>query len=103
MDRIAKLREMLQASPNDSFLRHAMAMEYIKIGDDDAACDLLQALLQQDPGYVGSYYHLGKLMERKGNNDAAMQWYEEGMQQARSAGDQHAYGELRSAFEELTL
>jgi hypothetical protein len=59
--------------------------------------------LERDPGYVGSYYHLGKLMERKGDTDAAIKWYEMGMEEAKKTGENHAYGELRGAYEELTL
>ncbi len=103
MDRITKLKEFLEANPSDSFVQHALAMEYIKMGDDETAKNLLEQLLEREPGYVGSYYHLGKLMERKGNNDAAVKWYEKGMEEAKKAGENHAYGELRGAWEELTL
>lgn len=103
MDRIEKLRQFLQSNPADSFLQHALAMEHIKIGDDETAGSLLKELLERDPGYVGSYYHLGKLMERKGDTDAAIKWYEMGMEEAKNAGENHAYGELRGAWEELTF
>lgn len=103
MNRIEKLRQFLQANPADSFLQHALAMEHIKIGDDETAGRLLKELLERDPGYVGSYYHLGKLMERKGDTDAAIKWYEKGMEEAKKAGENHAYGELRGAYEELTF
>lgn len=103
MERIEKLRQFLQTNPADSFLQHALAMEYIKIGDDETAGRLLEELLDREPGYVGSYYHLGKLLERKGDIDAAIKWYEKGMQEAKKVGENHAYGELRGAWEELTL
>ncbi|HEX6431316.1 MAG TPA: hypothetical protein VF008_26680, partial [Niastella sp.] len=60
-------------------------------------------ILTQDPGYIGSYYHLAKLLERTGDTNAAIQWYEKGMEVAKKAGDHHAFGELRSAYEELTF
>ena len=37
MNRIEKLLEYLQATPNDNFLRHALALEYIKVGNDNDA------------------------------------------------------------------
>lgn len=101
MDRISKLKEFLQANQGDNFLKHALALEFIKNGDDAAAQTLFEEILTQDPGYVGSYYHLAKLLERTGNTEAAIQWYEKGMEAAGKAGDQHALGELRSAYEEL--
>ena len=103
MDRITKLKEFLQANPRDSFLKHALALEYIKIEDDKTARSIFEEILVQDPGYIGSYYHLAKLLERTGNTNAAIEWYEKGMEAAKKAGDNHAFGELRSAYEELTF
>lgn len=91
----------MQASPGDSFIQHALALEYIKLGDDATARSLFEELLNREPAYVGSYYHLGKLLERNSDNDAAIKWYEKGMEEARKAGEHHAYGELRGALEEL--
>ena len=101
MDRIEKLREFLRASPSDSFLQHALALEYIKAGDDSAARLLFEEILSRDPGYIGSYYHLAKLLERTNDQQAAITWYEKGMAAAKAAGDQHAYNELQMAYEDL--
>jgi tetratricopeptide (TPR) repeat protein len=103
MERIEQLRKFLLDSPNDSFLKHALALEHVKLGDDTSAKKLFEELLAAEPGYVGSYYHLGKLFERIGDNDKAIAWYEKGMQVAKEKGEQHAYGELRGALEELTF
>ena len=64
---------------------------------------LFEELLEAEPGYVGSYYHLGKLFERIGDNDKAIEWYQKGMEIAKEKGEQHALGELRGAWEELTF
>lgn len=101
MDRISKLIEYLAASPADSFLQHALALEYIKIGKDEKAEKLFENILNNDPGYIGSYYHLAKLLERAGNNEGAIQWYEKGMAAAKEAKDQHSYNELQAAYEDL--
>ncbi len=103
MERIEQLRKFLQESPNDSFLKHALALEHVKLGDDETARQLFEELLAANPGYVGSYYHLGKLFERMDDSEAAVAWYEKGMQVAKEKGKQHAYGELRGALEELTF
>lgn len=87
--------------PGDSFLRHALALEYIKLDNDKDARVLFEAILKDEPGYVGSYYHLGKLLERAGETSQAIEWYEKGMQQAKAANDQHAYNELQAAYEDL--
>lgn len=101
MDRIEKLKEFLLASPQDSFVQHALALEYIKLGQDAEARRLFEGILSRDPSYIGSYYHLAKLFERTGEQALAIAWYEKGMAAARAAGDNHAYGELKSAYEEL--
>ena len=101
MDRIEKLKEFLRMDPQDSFIRHALALEYIKAGDEAAARILLEQVLERDPAAVGSYYQLGKLLERAGETDLALRWYEKGMAAARTAGEKRAYNELRAAYDDL--
>lgn len=101
MDRIKKLKEYLDATPADSFLQHALALEYIKIGNDTEARKLFEDILTRDEKYVGSYYHLGKLLERTGETELAIKWYEKGMAAAREVGDNHSYNELQAAHEDL--
>ena len=103
MSRIQQLQELLQEVPQDSFLRHALALEYIKLGDDTAARQLFEALLADEPGYVGSYYHLAHLLERNGETQQAIDCFEKGMAVAKAQADQHAYNELRRGWEELMM
>lgn len=102
MNRIEKLREYLNESPNDSFLQHALALEHVKMGEDEKARALFESILQHDEDYVGSYYHLGKLLERTGDHEAALEIYQRGMKVADRLQDRHAGNELRSAWEELS-
>ena len=101
MDRLQRLRDMLAQQPTDSFLNHALALEEIKLGNDTEARSLFESLLQRDPAYVGSYYHLGKLLERQGDEGAALEVFERGMEAAKKLGDQHALNELRGAYDNL--
>lgn len=101
MNRIARIQEMLKENPSDLFLRHALALEWIKVGEDAQARLLFESILTDAPEYVGSYYHLAKLLERTGENEAAISWYEKGMAAAKEAKDQHAYNELQAAYEDL--
>lgn len=100
MHNIEKIKALLQQQPNDNFLQHALALEYIKIGDDISAQTLFENILQYDEKYVGSYYHLAKLLERQGHLQQAILWYEKGMIIAKQVGDQHAYNELQAALED---
>jgi tetratricopeptide (TPR) repeat protein len=101
MDRLARIMELLKATPGDSFLQHALALEYIKAGDDAKARQIFEAILLNDPGYVGSYYHLGKLLERTGETQKAIEWYEKGMAVAKGVNDKHSYNELKAVYENL--
>ncbi|TAD82007.1 MAG: hypothetical protein EAY75_16855 [Bacteroidetes bacterium] len=101
MERIHKLQTMLQQQPGDAFLQHALALELVKAGDDEAARQRFELLLQQQPDYLGSYYHLGKLLERQQQWQAALDTYTKGMAVAKAAGDRHSHAELEGAFEEL--
>jgi len=95
------LKEFLASDPNDSFIRHALAMEYLALGEEGTARTLLEEVLERDAGAVGSYYQLGKLLERAGETALALQWYEKGMAAARAAGERRAYNELQTAYDDL--
>src|SRR3954464_1576386 len=99
--RIEKLLEYMKVSGKDSFLQHALALEYIKIENDEEARKLFNEILLREPTYVGSYYHLAKLLERVGDFDKAIRIYKRGMEEAKKAGDTHSYNELQMALEDL--
>jgi Tfp pilus assembly protein PilF len=101
MEKIEKLKSFLMSSPEDPFLKHALALEYIKLGNDREARLLFLEILNRDPSYIGSYYHLAHLLERAGEREYAKSWYEKGMIAAKQVGDIHAYNELQAAYEDL--
>ena len=101
MNRIEKIIEMLQDQPKDSFLKHALALENIKIDKEDEAIIQFVELLNNEPDYVGSYYHLAKLYERNQQTDAAIEIYTKGMEVAKKLKDNHNLNELRSAYDNL--
>ena len=101
MDRILTLKSFLLDNPDDSFVKHALALEYIKKGDDNQARQVFENILEKDENYIGSYYHLCKLLERMDEKDEAKKWYELGLLKAKESGDNHAYNELLSAYEDF--
>lgn len=100
-ERIEKLKTFLAQSPNDCFLNHALALEYIKAGNDEDAKVLFEKNLGTDQDYIATYYHLGKLLERQNAQQQAIEIYERGMPAAKKAGDMHTYNELQNAYEDL--
>ena len=101
MSRIEKLLEFMKTNDKDSFLQHALALEYVKIGNDTEARKLFNEILKREPTYIGSYYHLGKLLQRVGDIERAIRVYERGMEEAKKAGDNHSYSELMMAKEDM--
>ncbi len=101
MDRTERLLDMLRQQPGDAFLQHALALEYIKQGAEDKAEVAFRAVLAADPGYVGSYYHLASLLVRKGQKEEALNVCETGLAACRKAGDDHAWRELNTIYEDL--
>lgn len=101
MNRIDKILEFLSQQPKDNFLRHALALEYIKLEALTKARDLFIEILTDSPDYIGSYYHLAKVLEKLDQRQEAIEWYEKGMEAAKLAKEDHAYRELQSAYEDL--
>ncbi len=100
-DRISKIHSFLKDNPKDCFLNHALALEYIKIGNDEEAKKHFLLNIETDVNYVATYYHLGKLLEREGLYKDALSIYEQGMEKAKLAKDMHTYNELQSAAEDI--
>jgi tetratricopeptide (TPR) repeat protein len=71
------------------------------VGKGESARELFEQLLERNPDYVGSYYHLGKLHERLGDESKAIAVYEKGMEVAKKLSDNHALSELRGAYDNL--
>src|SRR4051812_6114812 len=98
-ERIEKLKALLEQNSDDSFVQHALALEYVKLNRDEDARTLFESLLARDETYVGSYYHLAKLLERMNKKEEAIACYEKGLKMAKAAKDNHAYNELQAAYE----
>ena len=101
MSRIDQIRQFLQDSPNDSFLRYALAQELQKQGDIEAAKEAYLWLTENKPSYVATYYHLGKLLIALGEKETALAWFNLGIEHAKAAKELHALSELQSAKLEL--
>lgn len=101
MDRIEKLKSFLAKTPGDSFLKHALAMEYLSLGDLSTAENFLREVIDENPAYVGSYYQLGKILESKNDRVQAQDVYRRGLQEARQQADHHAASELSAALEDI--
>lgn len=101
--RIAKLKQLLQNDPTDSFTRYALALEYAGMGETADAVSMLEELLKRDPTYVPAYQQLGYFYERLGRRDDSIAIFKRGLEVAIQQGDLHARGEMQDALDELEL
>jgi len=101
MPKKEQIQALLQASPKDNFLRFALAKEYEKEGQDEQARQAYEGIVQDAPEYIGTYYHLGKALERLGETRKAFATYSFGMKMAKQLSETHAYNELAGARLEL--
>ncbi len=101
MTRKERIEAMLLENPKDAFLRFALAKEHEKEGADAGAREIYEQLVQDEPEYVGTYYHLGKTLERLNEQSEAWRIYSEGIRVTRRLGEKHAMSELAGARLEL--
>lgn len=101
MSRLQQLETFLQQNPNDSFLMYALALEHIKHFNDEKAYEMFSLLKSNNPKYVATYYHLGKLLERLKRFDDALETYLYGSKIALEQNDHHARNELMGAYNML--
>jgi tetratricopeptide (TPR) repeat protein len=99
--RIEQLQEFLMDDINDSFLKYALALEYVKVKENDTATDCFLKLIKEDKNYVPSYYQLGKLYESLNEVVKAMRIYKNGIEIAKNIKDAKTLLELQEAYNML--
>ena len=97
-DRLRQLQQMLERSPQDTFLLYGIAMEHKKLNDPATALEFFDRVTRLDPGYCYAYHQKGLVHELQGDMDAAKAAYREGIQAAIRKGDDHARGEIEAAL-----
>lgn len=101
--RLDQILQFLKESPDDSFLLFALAKEYEKVNDLNAALLTYEQLRTVDQEYIGLYFHLGALLEKLDRKLDALEVYDAGIEITRRLGDAHALGELRSVRMNLEI
>lgn len=101
--KIKTLALHLKKNPADSFSKFALALELLKINEVSKARLLFESVLEQDPNYLGVYYHLGKLYERIGLYQEALKSYSDGIKLAEKQESRRTLSELKEALEILKI
>ena len=94
MQRIAMLKEMLEADPNDAFALYGLAIESKVAGELEEACTLLQTLLTVDPKHLYGGYQLGEVLMALDRSPEARAVLETSKKKAAAQGDSKALREL---------
>lgn len=97
-ERLDKLSKMLEREPNDTFLIYGLALEHKKLGDHARSIELLDRVIQLDPGYCYAYHQKGLAFEATGDEESARSAYRAGIDAAKRKGDAHAQGEIEAAL-----
>jgi tetratricopeptide (TPR) repeat protein len=99
--RIAALKEILNASPNDAFARYALGLEYSGSGETDAALSEFQRLLASHPDYTNGYFMAAQALARAERNEEALAMLQQGIECARRTRNQHALAEMEAMLDDL--
>ena len=92
------LEQFVAEKPTDAFARYGLALECMKLGDNDAATAHFQKLLEANPKYVAGYFQFGQHLSRIGQLELARKLLSDGILVAQNAGDMHARDEMQAAL-----
>jgi len=101
MDRLARLKALVEGNPQDRFARYGLAMELASQGRLGESVSEFRALMSLDPDYVAGYLQAGQVLEKLSRVEEAREVYRKGMEVAARKGDMKTRGELESALELL--
>ncbi|MGB2499010.1 MAG: hypothetical protein ACPIA2_04910 [Mariniblastus sp.] len=101
MTRREQLESMLADSPEDTFLRYALAMELESEGENERSLSLHQGLIADEPPYVPSFFMSGQQLADLDRTDEAIEILRQGIEQAGLQGDDHAKAEMISFLQSL--
>ena len=101
MPRREQLEAMLADTPQDTFLRYALAMELENEDENERSLELHQGLMNDDPPYVPSFFMSGQQLASLDRIEEAKQMLEKGIEQANLQNNLHAAGEMRQFLDSL--
>ena len=99
--RVATLKQVLEANPNDAFARYALALEYSNCGENDAALAEFHRLLAAHPDYTNGYFMAAQALARAERTHEARAMLQQGIACARRTRNQHALAEMEGMLDEL--
>ena len=99
--RIEQIKNFLKETPLDTFLNYALAIEYVAIKKTNEAMEIFNKLIETNPEYSATYYHLGKLLLTQNKKAEAIKVFENGIKISMNNNETHAASELKAALNEI--
>lgn len=99
--RLEQLQTLFDKDAADPFLAYGIAIEHGKAGRLDDAIAWLDRTLQIDSHYCYAYFQKAKMLDQKGDPDAARATLRDGITAAQSAGDAHAAEEMMQLMQSM--
>jgi tetratricopeptide (TPR) repeat protein len=99
--RLQMLESMIAQGSQDPFVRYARALELRSQGALAQALEALDEVRALHPDYVPTFLMAGQIAAQLGDLARARALYEQGVQVARAARDEHARSELQAALDGL--
>lgn len=98
MNRIESLIKILEQEPDDVFTNYALAIEFVAEGDYKKAEQQFLKVLGIDKKYLPCYYQFGQLKEKTNEQQAALEFYKQGLDLAKEQGNNKAINEINEAI-----
>ena len=95
------LEKMLAKGVDNSLLRFGLGKGYLDLKDNAKAAEHLQRCVGFDPKYSAAWKLLGKAQLGLGDNTAARQAWEMGIEAAQAHGDKQAEKEMMVFLKKL--
>ncbi len=101
MSRLEKIEAMLKDSPEDTFLRYALAMELRGENQLDRSVGIFLELTKEDPPHVPAFFMAGQVLEMQDEIEDAKAILTQGISEAQKQNDLHAAGEMTQMLDSL--
>ena len=101
MDRIERLKALVEKIPHQPFPRYGLAVEYKNCSNHKKAIRVFNDLVERHPDYVPAYFHFAASLRALGQDKKAENILKEGITVAAKQGESHAREELEGALTEL--
>jgi Tfp pilus assembly protein PilF len=102
-NRIEEILQLQQQEPDDPFLWYALALEYVKNGEQAKAGEVFDTMLKRFPDYLPLYYQAAHFYWEEGSFDKAGYVFKIGINLAGTKGDTKTLQELTNSYQNFLL